>query len=326
MTSNKAEIDFGNLYNFLVHDPYNTGFRQLSVVAGFASSAVVRQVLLDYPGVRLKLIIGMAGGTGISDSDHKIYIDLAENIPERLECLYYIGRPLVHAKFYIWQQGGAPDFGIVTSANFSWTGLGGYFEAGVCTDPAPLLMQFSRLRERSISVISSEVGERVKIFTTSPRTATEVSASHGSPRSSPIDESDRVTLSLLTASGEVHNKSGLNWGQRDGREPNQAYIPVPALVHQQHPGFFPPRGRRFIVRTDDGQTLTCVIAQGGSKAIETPDDNSALGLYFRTRIGVKSGEYVSSENLNRYGRINVEFTKIDEDLFFMNFSAPDSPH
>jgi hypothetical protein len=318
----EARSEFGNLRDFLISEPCAAGFTQLLVTSGFASSAATRQVILDNPAVRLKLIVGMARGSGIPDADHRTYCDLVKLYPERLECLYFVGRPLVHAKFYIWQHGPKPDFGIITSANFSWSGLGGYYEAGVHTNAEPLLERFSELRKSSISVLSPNVQQYIKIINTSPRLALEVSAAHGSTRQDPAGVIDRISLSLLTATGEIHTKSGLNWGQRDGRNPNQAYIPVPAAVHQEHPGFFPPRGQRFVVKTDDGEMLTCVIAQDASKAIETPDDNSALGLYFRKRIGVPPGEFITLANIEQYGMTNVEFVKIDNDIFFMDFSLP----
>ena len=60
-------------------------------------------------------------------------------------------------------------------------------------------------------------------------------------------------MSLLARGGETGRRSGLNWGQRDGREPNQAYIPLPASVARS--GFFPLNRRQFSVLTDDGIQL-----------------------------------------------------------------------
>jgi hypothetical protein len=132
-----------------------------------------------------------------------------------------------------------------------------------------------------------------------------------------------VTLSLLAADGTMHSKAGLNWGQREGRDPDQAYIPVPAEVHRDLPGFFPPLGRRFTVQTDDGEVFICVTAQQNRKGLETPEDNSLLGRYFRRRLGVGSGEFVTRDHLQAYGRTDVKITKIDDDLYIMEFSRHD---
>jgi type I restriction-modification system DNA methylase subunit len=66
------------LFNFLIESPYQSGFRQLSVVSGFASAAVTRQVLEDFSDAYLKLIIGMASGSGISRADCQTYKDVED--------------------------------------------------------------------------------------------------------------------------------------------------------------------------------------------------------------------------------------------------------
>jgi hypothetical protein len=129
-----------------------------------------------------------------------------------------------------------------------------------------------------------------------------------------------VRLPLLQRDGRIHTTGGLNWGQRHGRDPNQAYIPVPAEVARS--GFFPPPKQHFTVLTDDDRTLICVRAQANGKAIETPANNSLLGEYFRARLGLPAGVFIQKADLLRYGRTDVEFLKLDEDTFFLDFSAP----
>ena len=70
------------------------------------------------------------------------------------------------------------------------------------------------------------------------------------------DNSNKLTLSLLARNGkgDIGQKSGLNWGQRKGREPNQAYIPYP--VEKRRKIFFPVQANdisapHFTVFTDD---------------------------------------------------------------------------
>lgn len=131
----------------------------------------------------------------------------------------------------------------------------------------------------------------------------------------------KVRLSLLDRSDKIHRKSGLNWGQREGRNPNQAYIPVPAKIHRKYPDFFPDKGKKFRLATDDGKLFTASIAQQGGKAIEIPEDNSSLGIYFRKRIGKKLGEFVEKEDLDQYGRTNVDIMRLNEQTFIMDFSV-----
>ena len=62
------------------------------------------------------------------------------------------------------------------------------------------------------------------------------------------------------------------------------------------------------------------IEQQNDKAITTPARNSDLGEYFRNRLGLANGDFVTREDLDRYGRTNVIFIKLDEETYYMDFS------
>lgn len=68
--------------------------------------------------------------------------------------------------------------------------------------------------------------------------------------------------------------------------------------------------------------MICSRAQQNGKAIHTPHDNSLIGEYFRNRLGVPNGGEVLSEHFDRYGRVDIDFYKIDEETYFMDFSKP----
>lgn len=79
---------------------------------------------------------------------------------------------------------------------------------------------------------------------------------------------------------------------------------------------------RFAVLTDDGQSFIFHRAQDNRKALHSPDDNSIIGKYFRSRIGVEDGAFVYRMDLENYGRTNVTFTKINDETYYMDFSVP----
>jgi hypothetical protein len=120
----------------------------------------------------------------------------------------------------------------------------------------------------------------------------------------------------------IHNRAGLNWGQRDGRNKNEAYLPIPVGVMRS--GILPPRGTIFWVETADGERFRAVVAQDCGKALETPDDNAILGRYFRRKLGLPSGERIEIEDLFRYGRLTVRIYKVSESLYFLDFE-PEAP-
>ena len=118
----------------------------------------------------------------------------------------------------------------------------------------------------------------------------------------------------------VPSSSGLNWGQRVGRNEDQAYLPVSAEI--QRSKFFPPKGKTFVLKWDDGEEFLCVRAQQNGKAIHTPSDNSLLGRYFRKRLGVNFGDAIVMPHLTRYGRFDVEILKKGNDFFYADFASP----
>ena len=96
-----------------------------------------------------------------------------------------------------------------------------------------------------------------------------------------------VHLPLITKTGEPGKRSGLNWGQRNKRNKNEAYIPLPSRIAKS--GFFPLNKQHFLVVTDDHHTLQLRVEQQNNKAITTPASNAQLGEYFRNRL--RTGEW-----------------------------------
>jgi hypothetical protein len=130
-----------------------------------------------------------------------------------------------------------------------------------------------------------------------------------------------VTLPLASNIGgtlQVPKTSGLNWGQRPGREQNQAYLAVPAYIQRNH--FFPDTGEPFLMECDDGEVFKCVRAQANGKAIHTTSNNSLLGLYFRKRLGVMAGYMITIDHLIKYGRSSVDVSRMNLHKFYLDFS------
>jgi hypothetical protein len=84
-------------------------------------------------------------------------------------------------------------------------------------------------------------------------------------------------------------------------------------------GLFPSQSGATVL-TDDNKVLICTRAQDNGKAIQTPHNNSLIGEYFRRRLGVPFGEPVTIEHLQNYGRTDVDFYKIDDETYFMDFA------
>lgn len=305
-----------------------SGANLLYAVSGFASPAMASYHLealkkIGGEGVHIKLIVGMGVRNGISKTERDGFLRLAKENPN-IDTRYVVNNSPVHSKMYAWYRDTNPIEGFSGSANYTQ-------------------MAFIGKQREILSSISAEDGKRyfdevlpdsvdledyrVENLLVLPQPPTERTFERGAPSSS--THVDKVTISFLDRSGRLPlGASGLNWGQRDGREPNQAYIKIPVDIIRKR--FFPEKTLHFLVLTDDGKELICHTAQNSSvdptlgKAIHTPQNNSFLGLYFRNRLGLANGQKVTIHDLLRYGRTDVTFSKIDDETYYMDFSRPSS--
>jgi len=314
-----------NLYERILMNPVINGADKLYVVSGYASPAIVYKHLNDSEKFSIDLIIGMAIRDGMRLWSHNAFVKLAkEDFPTRFKCSYLTTDRPAHSKLYGWYKGTMPINGFAGSANYSQPAFSNnQMEAMVECEAVPIRRLFNELVKVSVNCLDSSVGDRIYFYDERNIVTRKVKANGQKEYVKEYVGEDSqfgqsLTLSLLTEQGIVGNRSGVNWGQRPGRDPNEAYIPVPIKIRRL--GFFPPRGQHFILATDDNKILDCVIAQDDGKAIETYKNNSILGRYLRERMGVASGERITSGDFARYGRNNVDIHKIDEETYYLDFS------
>ena len=318
------------LFHKTLIEPALQGADRLDIISGYASSHLAREHLealnKQKRSVDICLTIGMAR-QGIELPQHESFKEMHN--PPKFSCGYWKGPSLIHAKVYAWSKQGSPVVAYAGSANYTRNGFRQrQVEVLTETDPAQAWEWCAQYADKAHPCIN-EVGlDRILVFPRrkSPSYVKRDEADsfeeqeEGSQPNEWLDERlPAVELLLyMKKTGEVQARSGLNWGQRKNRNPDQAYIPVPSNVSQS--GFFPPRKKPFTVLADDGFKMECVIAQDGDKGLETRKDNSILGKYFRERLGLPSGEFITRKHLDNYGRASVEFKKCGEDKYLMNFS------
>lgn len=313
-----------NIAQRLLFSPINYGADTLLILTGYASPNMASWLIKSQHDRRLqpidiRLVVGMTSYDGLSLSAHEGFKELhgksyGSNM-SRFQCSYVYDTEMpVHANLYIWTKQDNPIFAFTGSPDFMQSAfLSGRQEIVENCDPAEALQFFNEIEAKSIFCNHSEVEEYVIL--------------HG--KHDILDEEGKLTLSgegivkatlpLLSRSGDIGEKSGLNWGQRNKRNKNQAYIPLPSAIAKS--GFFPLNKQHFIVRTDDGHILVLRVEQQGNKAITTPLSNAQLGEYFRNRLGLANGAYVHKQALLDYGRTDVTFYKIDDEEFFFDFSV-----
>lgn len=322
-----------HIFETVLVDPAKRGADKLFVASGYATAAMAfhhLQFLRNInKSIELKLIVGMCVLDGLSRTNHKGFQQLMQlDFKQSFECSYLTNTPAVHSKVYAWFRGDNPICAFAGSANYTQTAFGAVQrEVMTVCDPSLALSYYKSLVSETVFCVHPEADSLVEIYNdryyeylkrVSERPEAAVpSAIPSGPIGLP-----NVRVSLLGRSGKVEKRSGLNWGQRpeEHREPNQAYIALRSEIYRS--SFFPKREIHFTVLTDDNKVLICTRAQDNGKAIHTPHNNSLIGEYFRNRLGVRSGAPVTSENLSRYGRTHVDFYKIDDETYYMDFSVP----
>ena len=319
----------------------------IKILSGYATHAMAARHLIEVTTrkkrLTIDLVYGMAGVNGVSKINHLGFISLESHNEFEYNgdfaCSYVKKPASVHSKIYIWCKGQKPVQAFIGSANYSESSfnLPSRTETLTECDPISALDVFEKIKAKAIDCKKASMAK--DFYMNLRATAQPVKSSAviqlETDETSPFYNHEKIVLSLLTSKGDAGNGSRLNWGVRpdgeprqstnkDGsvskRNPNQSYIGLPACL--QKSGFFPDVKHRFTVLTDDNQILTCVRAQANGKGIETPQDNSEIGRYFRNRLGLASGAYISVSDLKKYGRTDVVFYKLDDENYVMDFSKP----
>jgi hypothetical protein len=121
---------------------------------------------------------------------------------------------------------------------------------------------------------------------------------------------------------EVADKSGLNQWNANGRprHPDEIYIPIPALVRNHFPNFFPPRDAIFTLTLPNKQTLSASVCQEDSKALMS-NPNGALGKWLlRDVLKLKTNELLTYQKLSEIGIDSIALEKLNSEHYKINFA------
>lgn len=318
-----------NLANKVLFEPILNDVNQLFVVSGYATPNMASWFLKNANNfieahrlnkkIELKLIVGMAPFDGLSISVHEGFQELCTtDLPKYISefmCSYIYDNVPIHSKLYIWAKNEIPVVAFMGSANFSQMAFGSKRnEILVECNAIEAYEYYLKAEEKTIYCTHGEIEDHIILYPAHPILDNENKLNQTLQGT----DIEKVALSLLSKTGETGTKSGINWGQRDKRNPNQAYIGLPSKIAKM--GFFPLNKQHFTVITDDGHQLILRVEQENNKAITTPLSNAQLGEYLRNRIGVANGAYVTKGDLIRYGRTDIDFYKLDEEQYYMDFS------
>lgn len=323
-------INKTNLFERALIDPIiSLEANKLFIVSGFATALMamrhIESVKRIGKDISIDLIYGMCSQEGIEKKNHLAFVDLqSKKFGVNFKCDYIVNRPPVHSKVYAWFKNDEPVAGFIGSANYTQNAFSNSMrEVLAAENPVKCFNYYNSLLGETVNCGSDSISDIINIFEKKiTRIGIEEDSSKVEAETAQSFNAyglQKITLTLLGRDGQVPSKSGLNWGQRDGREHNQAYLNIPAEIGRS--GFFPDRYESFTVTTDDNKPIICVRAQDGGKGLHSTLNNSLLGEYFRYRLGLANGEFITKDHLLHYGRTDVDFYKIDEENYIMDFSV-----
>ena len=284
----------------------------------------ISELILINKRLKVDLIIGMSVYDGISLGNHQGFNKLvSDDFNGIFNCSYIFQNEPVHSKAYIWYKDDNYFKSFIGSANYTQNAFLGKNREILTVDNDPLICDYySQLEKDSIFCDNLESEHLIQIYK-------DFNYRRNIKKSDEIDSSgetfryekqnlEHIKVSFLARDGSLPSISGLNWGQRDGREKNQAYIPLKSDIYSTD--YFPGNKIHFTINTDDNKTLIVTRAQENGKAIHTPQNNSLIGEYFRNRLGLPNGAFITKDHLLSYGRTDLDFYKIDDETYYMDFS------
>ncbi len=318
-----------NLEEIIFHRHQTVRSDELIILSGYLGPNPVER-LKDLP-LNSTVIYGMYGDRGIQKRLHTALITHQLNIPNIN--IYYSTVP-IHSKCYIWKNKKQIQHALIGSANFSTNGLTTPYReilAETTFDTFnPLDEYINRVMKNSI--LCTDIQEVKDGINTINTPSIQISR-----------EFCRISL-LDSRTGVVQLKSGLNWGQGNAHTaPNDACLVIRKEYIRQYPNLFPPK-QDFTTMTnmggrsnrhndiieiiwDDGITMNGLLE--GSQIenkLKYPNKfssfpkKSLMGEYLRHRLGVPLGERVSIDDLNKYGRTDINISLLDEGIYYFDFS------
>lgn len=314
-----------DLFEKILFQPVKEGANKLFIVSGYATANMAvrhfEYAKTQNKEIEINLVVGMYVHDGILKNNHMSFKDLQWGKGGvKFDCRYITSLPPVHSKVYSWFKDNDPMVGFIGSANYTQNAFSSSMrEVLHSVNASECKNYYDQVRTESLRCIDPKIEEFVPIYDRRQLKLIEEIPEADLELGKRLEGLEMRSLSLVDRTGAVPARSGLNWGQRGGREPNQAYINIPADLGRS--GFFPDRNVVFTVITDDDKQLICVRAQDNGKGLHSTLNNSLLGEYFRHRLGLPNGSFVTLADLLRYGRTDVDFYKIDDETYFLDFSV-----
>lgn len=299
--------------------PARDGASSLIIVSGYASPGMLESHLerLALAGLSpsISLVIGMTKGS-LDAQDRRSYQEIVRrdwNGPN-VSGVFAIRRgQQVHSKVYVWSGPKGCMRAFAGSANYSVSAMIQEQTREVCAE-----VDWHAAKDYADACLSD--ARSIVVMTGDRRRWKEAEANLRIPEADlgALRAGQYVDIPLLVLGRRgarvAPSASGINWGQRLGRDPNEAYLSLPPAIRE----FFPEPPARFMVYTRSQGGFVAVRAQSGGKALLSTTNNSILGRMLRAAVGRPSGAFVRTEDIQQSGMSTVRCYKLSEGDYFLD--------
>lgn len=312
----------------------------INLATGFISedSIVELKRLIEENQRKINLIIGMHYFDGITHPQYDAVCSLNEYLQEKeLGGVFIVNALKFHGKVYCFYNANNPLTSILGSSNLSNLSMSNNnFEVDLFSDDKNLLKNVDGLiknlkTKASIDFVSwNNINFLVRNDLLTD--LDDVISISSSDLSNIQNNLTNITFEIPLKSSEKHQKSNLNCFFGKGRVDKKGIVRprpwyeveliVPKFVTGKKE--YPQKDKPFYVNTDDGWRFECKVNGDFKKNFRSAKDLTILGKWIKGRLenaGVlKVGEKVSENTLQRYGRDNFTFTKINNsDEWYLDF-------
>lgn len=129
----------------------------------------------------------------------------------------------------------------------------------------------------------------------------------------------------------VAEKSGINQWNAGGRERKfgEAYIPIPSIIHEKYPDFFPSRDQKFNLKLPNGKDVIAKVCQENGKALmsnpnhlicewlfKSIDPNFSEAQYLKR---LTNHQFYTYKDLEIAGKDAVKISKVTDKSYEIEF-------
>ena len=338
-----TELYTEKLEDYILLNPAKEfGCNSLKIITGYTDTECIYRHLINLSDLgknnkfSIEVILGMINSKGLTAKKHLLINQIISRIKTNpkmpsFTCRYKISGQDIHSKVYIWFKDDKPFCAFCGSANYTINAFLKRRECMTICDSSEAEKYFEKLLPDTILSTDSTVKEKITLAK-KEEADSEIDTYNLEnlnwemfANKEPIDT---CKISLLQSDGkETGYGSGLNWGIRPNgtkRDKNQAYIPYNKADRKE--GFFPLKDKPeiknnplFKVVPKGFPPFFMRVAQQGNKGIHTAESNALLGQFFRQKLNVKDGTFITKEMLEKYGKTYVVFKKYPNDIYVLDF-------